>query len=135
MLRGLRTLALRMERHQANGLELARMLERHPKVAHVRHPGLESHPGHAVARRQLRGTSGLFSFSLKDPSREAVHRLIDALRLFNPGVSWGGHESLILGGTMFSRRADRPEHLIRVSAGLETAADLVADLQRGLERV
>ncbi len=133
MLRGLRTLPLRMERHQENGLAVARMLAEHPKVARVLHPGLESHPQHAVARRQLRGYSSLFSFALKDQSREAMNRLLDRLRLFGIGVSWGGFESLILGGTLFSSRAAEPEWLIRVHIGLETAADLIADLRQALE--
>src|SRR5690606_25672391 len=75
MMRGLRTLGPRMEHHQRSALEIARFLSRHPKVRSVRHPGLESHPQHALARKQLRGWSGLFSFELHDASREAVQAL------------------------------------------------------------
>jgi len=133
MLRGLRTLALRMEQHQRSGLAVARMLEQHPKVRQVLHPGLESHAQHAVGRRQLRGYSGLFSFELKDGSREAMHAFLNRLKLFGLGVSWGGYESLVLGGTTFSDRPDRPENLIRLSVGLESIDDLIADLKRALE--
>lgn len=133
MLRGLRTLPLRMERHQQNALALAHMLEEHPKIAYVLHPGLESHPQHATAKRQLRGCSSLFSFALKEQSREAMNRLFNRLKLFGIGVSWGGFESLILGGTLFSERPDRPEWLIRVHVGLESEQDLIADMQQALE--
>jgi cystathionine beta-lyase len=132
-LRGLRTLALRMERHQENGLAVARFLERHPKIAFVLHPGLESHPQHAIAARQLRGYASLFSFALREQGREAMHRFLDRLRLFGLGVSWGGFDSLILGGTLFSADPDRPEWLIRVHVGLETKEDLIADLKQALE--
>ena len=133
MLRGLRTLPLRMERHQQSALAVARMLEQHPKVAYVLHPGLESHPQHEIARKQLRGCSGLFSFALKQQNREATNRLFDRLQLFGLGVSWGGYESLVLGGTLFSVRADQPEWLIRLSIGLESEQDLIADLKQALE--
>lgn len=133
MLRGLRTLAVRMEQHQRSALEVARFLESHPRVARVSHPGLASHPQHALARRQMRGTSGLLSLALRDQSRDALHRFADRLRLFRIGVSWGGHESLVLGGTFF-RGADEPrEWLIRLSVGLESTADLIADLRQALE--
>lgn len=134
MMRGLRTLALRMKHHHEAGLALARFLERHPRVARVSHPGLPSHPQHAVAMRQLRGCGSLFSFSLKAGERDATFRLLDSLRLFGQGVSWGGHESLILAGTMFSDDPDKPIWLIRIYAGLETPADLIADLRQALDR-
>lgn len=132
ILRGLRTLSLRLERHQASGLAVARLLEAHPRVARVHHPGLESHPQHAIARRQLRGYSGLFSFELNEASREATHRFLNRLRHFGLGVSWGGHESLALGGTHFGGDGQR-RWVIRLSVGLESGADLVADVQQALE--
>jgi cystathionine beta-lyase len=133
MLRGLRTLPLRMERHQQSALAIARMLEQHPKVARVRHPGLESHPQHEVAKKQLRGYSGLFSFALKEQSRQAMHRFFDRLQLFSLGVSWGGFESLMVGGTFFNVAGEKPEWLIRLSIGLESERDLIADLKQALE--
>lgn len=132
MLRGLRTLALRMEHHQAAGLKIARWLEAHPQVLRVLHPGLTSHPQHATARRQLRGCSGLFSFMLREQSRAATHRLLDRLKLFQIGVSWGGFESLALGGNFFSEKHDGAEWIIRLSVGLESADDLIADLEQAL---
>ncbi|RMF84003.1 MAG: PLP-dependent transferase [Planctomycetota bacterium] len=133
MLRGLRTLGLRMEQHQRSALEIAQFLESHERVARVHHPGLPSHAQYEVARRRLRGTSGLFSFELRDESADAAHAFIDRLRLFRPAVSWGGYESLILGGAMFRSRGDRPQQVIRVSVGLETTADLIDDLRQALE--
>lgn len=133
ILRGLRTLPLRMEQHQRSGLAVARLLEGHPRVARVMHPGLESHPHHEIARRQLRGWSGLFSFTLRDQTKAAMERFISRLRLFGLGVSWGGFESLVVGGTFFSESPDRPEYVIRLSVGLETTEDLVADVRQALE--
>jgi cystathionine beta-lyase len=133
MTRGLRTLALRMEQHQRSGLALARMLVEHPAVLNVRHPGLPSHPQHALARRQMRGYAGLFSFALREQTREAAHRVLDRLRLFHMGVSWGGHESLAIGGTFFSTASEPKQWLIRVFAGLESTDDLVADMRQALE--
>jgi cystathionine beta-lyase len=132
MLRGVRTLGLRMERHQKSGLAVARMLAEHPKVERVNHPGLESHPHHAVARRQLRGYSGLFSFRLKEQTRAATNRFMNRLKLFGIGVSWGGFESLVVGGTIFST-PEKPEYLIRLHVGLESTEDLVADVRQALE--
>lgn len=133
LIRGLRTLGLRMEYHQKSGLAVAQMLAEHPQVARVHHPALPAHPRHDVARRQLRGYAGLFSFELREQSREATHRVLNRLRLFNPGVSWGGHESLAIGGTFFSADAEERRWLIRLHAGLESTADLIADLRQALE--
>ncbi len=133
LLRGLRTLALRMEQHQRSGLAVARLLAAHPKVRRVNHPALESHPNHAVAQRQLRGYGSLFSFALHEQSREATHRVLNRLRLFRIAVSWGGYESLATGGTFFDRDPDRPLWLIRLHVGLETIDDLLHDLRQALE--
>lgn len=132
LIRGLRTLSIRMEYHQRAAVEIARMLESHPAVERVNHPGLESHPGYAIARRQLRGYSSLFSFKPRAQSRAATHAILNRLRLFRQGVSWGGFESLAIGGTFFSDPSN-PEWLIRLHAGLESIPDLIADLQQALE--
>src|SRR5262249_25426395 len=118
-----------------SGLAGARTLQQHPKVARVIHPGLESHPQHPVARKQFHGYAGLFSFALKEQTKEATHRFLDSLKLFGQGVSWGGHESLAIGGTMFGNDPFRPEWLIRLHMGLESTDDLLADLTQGLEAV
>ncbi|MCG3125335.1 MAG: L-methionine gamma-lyase [Phycisphaerae bacterium] len=133
LIRGLRTLPVRMEQHQRSALALARLLESHPRVARVNHPGLESHPQHAVARRQLSGYSSLFSFQLTENSREATYRVMNRLRLFGIGVSWGGYESLVVGGSLFGHDPQRPDWIIRLYVGLESTDDLLADLSQALE--
>lgn len=133
MLRSLRTLAVRMEQHQKSGLAVARMLATHPKVQAVFHPGLQPRPNDAAARRQLRGCASVFSFALHDQTREATNRFVDRLRLFSIGVSWGGHESLAIGGTFFDEQAAKPLWLIRLHVGLETTEDLLNDVRQALE--
>ncbi|HOO15623.1 MAG: PLP-dependent transferase [Phycisphaerae bacterium] len=133
LIRGLRTLKVRMEQHQRSGLALARFLEQHPAVRRVYHPGLESHPQYAIGRRQLRGYSGLFSFELHDQSREATNRFMDRTRLFTIGVSWGGYESLVIGGTFISKDPQQPAWIIRLHTGLEATEDLIADVKQALE--
>jgi cystathionine beta-lyase len=133
LIRGLRTLKLRMEQHQRSGLEAAKFLEAHPAVRRVWHPGLERHPQYGIGRQQLRGYSGLFSFELADQSQEATHRFMNRSRLFSIGVSWGGYESLVVGGTLFSKDPDNPTWLIRLSVGLESTENLIADLEQALE--
>ncbi|MBN2446212.1 MAG: aminotransferase class I/II-fold pyridoxal phosphate-dependent enzyme [Phycisphaerae bacterium] len=133
LLRGLRTLPIRMERHQASALAVAQLLVDHPKIDRVYHPGLPDHPHHEIARRQLRGYGSLFAFTLKEQTREACYRVINKLKLFQIGVSWGGHESLVVGGNFFS---DDPEHIVwivRLHVGLETVDDLLADVTQALE--
>jgi len=135
MLRGLRTLPLRMERHQANGLAVARFLEDHPQVARVRYPGLPSHPQYDLGRRQMRGYSGLLSFELKDGGQTAAFAFVNRLRYFGIGVSWGGYESLAI---PFSFPPDDdPGGPIRWGArlhvGLETLDDLLEDLDTALK--
>ena len=133
LMRGLRTLAVRMEQHQRSGLAVARMLEEHPRVQRVQHPGLQSHPQHTLAERQLGGYSSLFSFSLEDQTRAATHRFLNKLRLFGIGVSWGGFESLAIGGVFFNQDPRHARWLIRLHVGLETTADLVEDVRQALE--
>jgi len=130
LIRGLRTLPLRMRQHQESALAIARFLAEHPRVQRVMHPGLPTHPQYELARRQMSGASSLFSFALHEQSRDATHRFLNRLKLFGIGVSWGGHESLALGGDFFSHG---DEWLIRLHVGLETVADLIADLRQALE--
>ncbi|HPM22750.1 MAG TPA: PLP-dependent aspartate aminotransferase family protein [Phycisphaerae bacterium] len=136
LVRGLRTLAVRMEQHQRSGLALARMLAAHPAVQRVYHPGLESYANYAVGRRQMRGYSGLFSFALRDQSQAAAHRFMNRLRIFSIGCSWGGYESLVVGGlssTLFAANAGEPAWIIRLHAGLESTDDLLNDVRHALE--
>jgi len=140
--RGLKTLALRMERHNANGLAVARFLERHPRVERVFYPGLESHPYHAIAARTMRGCGGLVTFLLKDADWRQAARVVDAVKIPRIGPSLGGVESLIEQPMVMSywnyspaeRAAFRiPDNMIRLACGIEDAADLVADLGQALD--
>ncbi|GGF09776.1 cystathionine beta-lyase [Aliidongia dinghuensis] len=137
--RGLRTLAVRLARCQETGLTLARWLKARPEVARVLHPALPGDPGHAIWQRDFRGASGLFSFVLHPVERPALARFLDGLMLFGMGASWGGYESLIMPNDPRAiRTATRwtdPGPLLRIHAGLEDPADLIADLEAGFERL
>jgi cysteine-S-conjugate beta-lyase len=137
--RGLRTMAVRLARNQANGLALARWLEARPEVAAVLHPALPSHPQHEIWRRDFRGASGLFSIVLHPVERPALAAFLDGLKLFGIGASWGGYESLILPSDPRALRKattwTMPGQLLRIHAGLEDPADLIADLEAGFVRL
>jgi len=141
--RGLKTFALRMERHNANGLALARFLEAHPRVERVYYPGLESHPYHAVAARTMRGCGGLVTFLVRDADWRGTADVVDAVRIPRIGPSLGGVESLIEQPLVMSywnyTPAERatfriPDNMIRVACGIEDTADLVADFAQALDR-
>ncbi len=134
ILRGLRTMGVRLERHRKSALEVARWLEAHPAVDRVLHPALESHPGHALWKRDFKGSSGVFSFALKSGGRREAHAFLDALRIFGLGYSWGGYESLAVHVDLSDRtvaKGDYPGPVIRLQIGLEDVADLIADLEAG----
>ena len=137
-----KTLPIRMERHNANGLAMATYLERHPKVTRVYYPGLPSHSQHALARKQMRGFGGMIAFDLG--SLDAARRLLNAVRLCALAESLGGVETLISHPatmTHASVPSDRraalgiTDGLVRISVGLEDIDDLVADLAQALDRV
>lgn len=140
VLRGLRTLALRMERHCDNAELVAAHLAAHPAVAEVIYPGLESHPGHGVAARQMKRFGGIVSFRVAAGERAALD-LCAATELFTLGESLGGVESLIehpgrmTHASVAGTELEVPGDLVRLSVGIETGADLVADLDQALERV
>ncbi len=140
--RGLKTFALRMERHNSNGLTVARFLESHPRVERVFYPGLESHPYHAIAARTMCGYGGLVTFLLKDSDWQRTARVVDAVRIPRIGPSLGGVESLIEQPMVMSywnyspaerRSFGIPENMIRLALGIEDSADLVADLGQALD--
>ena len=137
MLRGIKTLAVRMEAHQRNAFAVARFLEGHPRVARVFYPGLESHPQHVLAARQMRGFSGMVTIEIKG-GHEAARGFIQALRLFTSAVSLGGVESLVEIPHDMTHQAMQGTAMaispatIRLSIGLEHADDLVADLEQAL---
>jgi cystathionine beta-lyase len=137
-LRGMRTLDVRLQRHYASALEIARWLEKQKGVARVIHPALESHPGHAIWKRDFRGASGLFAIVLEKGPKSAVAAMVDGLEFFGMGFSWGGYESLILPFDPSTYRtatkwvAEGPA--LRIHIGLEDIDDLKRDLTAGLER-
>ncbi|MGB5805020.1 MAG: cystathionine beta-lyase [Vibrio anguillarum] len=140
-LRGLRTLDVRLRQHAQNSLAIAHWLADQPEVDHVRHPALETCPGHEFYQRDFTGGNGLFSFVLKSSDTKATTALLDGMQHFSMGFSWGGFESLILANEPKSfdslRTVAHPHFagtLIRVHIGLEDVDDLIADLKAGLER-
>ncbi len=138
-LKGLRTLDIRMQKHQENALALTSWLETRPEVQKVLYPALPSFEGHELWKRDFHGASGLFSIVLNPCSREALAAMVDNLDLFGIGWSWGGYESLIVplqtkgARTVTDRKPDGP--LLRIHAGLEDVEDLKADLEKGFERL
>ena len=137
MLRGLRTLDVRMARHQASALAVAEWLAGRPDVGRVLHPALASDSGHAIWARDFRGASGLFGFTLKGADEAGRTRFIEALSHFGIGFSWGGYESLVVPSNPAEIRTatqwSDPNPLLRLSIGLEDPADLIADLKRGFQ--
>lgn len=135
ILRGLRTLDVRLARHGENGLAVARWLAGRGEVGRVLHPALPDNPGYAIWARDFTGTSGLFGFTLKGVDEAARTRFIDSLAHFGIGFSWGGYESLVVPSDPATIRTatrwDDPDPLVRLSIGLEDPADLIADLERG----
>jgi len=143
LLRGLRTLGLRVERHNLNGMALASFLEKHPKVSRVFYPGLDSHPQHDLAAAQMSGFTGMLSVELKGgyPSAE---RLISSLKLATRAASLGGFETLVVHpASMWSlqlseevrRETGITNGLVRISVGLEDESDLVRDFSQALDRI
>jgi cystathionine beta-lyase len=136
-LRGLRTLSVRLAQHQRSGLEMARWLATRPEVLKVLHPALESDPGHAIWKRDFTGASSLFSIVLKPSPRRAVDALLDTLKLFGMGYSWGGFESLVIPFDCAPYRTATKwapgGPTLRFHIGLENVDDLKADLDRGFE--
>jgi cystathionine gamma-synthase len=139
--RGLKTLALRMERHNANGLAVARFLEGHPRVERVLYPGLESHPFHEIANRTMRGCGGLVTFFIKDADWRQTAAVVDAVTIPRIGPSLGGVESLIEQPMVMSywnySPAEREtfritDNMVRMACGIEDADDLIADLAQAL---
>lgn len=143
LLRGLRTLGLRVERHNRNGLALATFLESHKKVARVFYPGLPSHPQHALARSQMDGFTGMLSVELLG-GYAAADRLISSLRLATRAASLGGFETLVVHpASMWSLQLAREtrestginDGLVRISVGIEDEADLIGDFEQALDSI
>ncbi|MDM0078541.1 cystathionine beta-lyase [Variovorax sp. J2P1-59] len=135
-LRGLRTMAVRMQQHEHNAMAVARWLADHASVDRVYYPALETDPGHALWRRDFRGANGLLSVGFRGITEAQLFAIVDALMLFDIGASWGGYESLVLPATsekLLSHRSWRGSTgVLRLHIGLENAADLVNDLSQAV---
>ena len=139
-LRGIRTLGVRMAQHEKNALAVAHWLKTRPEVETILHPAFESCPGHEHFNSQFSGSNGLFSFVLKESSAKGIEALLDGMEHFNMGYSWGGFESLIMAvSNVQSLRTvttwPYKAALIRLHIGLEDTEDLIADLEKGFERL
>ena len=138
VLRGLRTLGVRLERHQASALQVAEWLQDRPEVKQVLYPALPTDPGHAIWKRDFTGASGLFGVVLHPVPKAAVDVMLNSLRLFGMGASFGGFESLAI--PMDSTRlrhltGSADNRFIRIHVGLEDPADLIADLEQGFTQL
>jgi cystathionine beta-lyase/cystathionine gamma-synthase len=142
VLRGIKTLGIRMERHSENGEKIAHFLKAHPAVKKVYWPGFEDHPGHAIAKAQMKSFGGMISFELKNDSMEAARKLLSSTHLFSLAESLGGVESLINHPASMTHasipREERIKNglsdtLIRLSVGIEDADDLIADLEQAIQ--
>ncbi|MEN6543166.1 cystathionine beta-lyase [Parvibaculum sp.] len=138
VLRGMRTLSVRLERHMKTGIELARWFADRPEVSRVLHPALPTDPGHELWKRDFTGASGLFSIVLKPCPDAAISAMLDHLEYFGMGWSWGGYESLIVPQDLHGIRSSTPAAfegpIVRIHAGLEDPRDLIADLEAGFAR-
>jgi cystathionine beta-lyase/cystathionine gamma-synthase len=140
--RGVKTLAVRMERHDSNGMAVAKFLESHRKVKHVIYPGLSSHPQHEIAKRQQRGFGAMISFDLG--SLDAARTLLNHVRICSLAESLGGVETLISHPALMTHASVPPEvrkeigisdGLVRISVGIEDVEDLIADLDQALAKI
>ena len=140
-LRGIKTLHIRMQRHCENGLVVANFLENHPKVGKVYFPGLENHPSHKIAKKQMKDFGGMVSFKLKDESKEATFKFLESTKLFTLAESLGGVESLVNHPVTMSHgsipeqerlKIGITDSLVRLSVGIEDIEDLLADLEQAL---
>jgi cystathionine gamma-synthase len=141
--RGLKTFELRMQRHNENGMMVAEFLANHPRVERVYYPGLPSHPYYEIARKTMRGFGGLVTFLVKDADWRATADIVDAVKIPRIAPSLGGVESLIEQPLVMSyyqqtpedrKRFGIPDNMIRMSCGIESADDLIADLSQALDR-
>jgi cystathionine beta-lyase len=144
VLRGIKTLHLRMERHCSNGKKVAEFLRHHPKVGKVYWPGFTDHPNHAIAKKQMKDFGGMLSFTLKNDSLENATTLMESVEIFSLAESLGGVESLINHPASMTHASIPKEErtknglsdsLIRLSVGVEDAEDILADLEQALEKV
>ena len=140
--RGIKTLAVRMDRHDSNGMAVAKFLEGHPRVKRVVYPGLKSHPQHEIAKKQQRGFGGMISFDVG--SIEAAGNLLKAVKLCSLAESLGGVETLISLPALMTHasipadvrlKVGITDGLVRLSVGIEDVEDLIADLDQALAKM
>jgi cystathionine beta-lyase len=138
-LRGFRTMGVRLARHHESGLAVARWLEARPEVRRVMHPALDSHPQNNLWKRDFRGASGLFSVEFMPTEKQNLNMMLNELKLFGMGYSWGGFESLAIPfdarTTRTATQWDPQGPTVRLHIGLEDVEDLLADLERGLAKL
>ncbi|MFX1363166.1 MAG: trans-sulfuration enzyme family protein [Promethearchaeota archaeon] len=143
LLRGLKTLALRMERHNYSGMQVAKYLEKHPKVKKVYYPGLASHPGHSIAKQQMKGFGGVVSFEI-DGDFEKTMRFVESLELCILAPSLGGAETLVTQPVTSSHyfvdeesriRVGITDQLVRLALGIEDPQDIISDLEQAFEKI
>lgn len=141
VLRGIKTLHVRMQRHCENAMAVAHYLKQHPRVSHVYYPGLSDHPGHELAKRQMRDFGGMLSFELKGDSLDEAVRVMERIRVFSLAESLGGVESLCTHPASMTHASIPKEErvknglrdtLIRLSVGIEDSQDLIADLEQAI---
>jgi len=144
LLRSLRTLTVRLRQHQESSLKVANFLESHPKISKVNYPGLNSYEQYDLAKKQMQGFTGLLSFKLGTDNLDKIKAFVNTLRLFQIGVSWGGHESLIYVPAISYLKELNTEQFknmgislgdVRISVGLENVDDLMGDLERALRMI
>ncbi len=143
LLRGLKTLELRMQRHNANGQAMAEFLASHPRIDRVYYPGLPGHPNYEIAKRTMRGCGGVVTFTVKEADWRQTARIVDAVRIPQIAASLGGVESLIEQPLILSyyeftpenrQSLGIPDNMIRLSCGIENIEDLIADLKQALDK-
>lgn len=144
IIRSLRTLLPRLKMHQENSMQVAEYLEKHPAVDRVYYPGLQSHPQYELGQKQMTGNSGLMGFELATDDLKSIKHFFNSVELFQIGVSWGGHESLIYAPAISYLKEFTPDQfeslgirpgLMRISVGLEDPDDLVSDLDQALSKI
>ncbi|MDP6604123.1 MAG: cystathionine beta-lyase [Rhodospirillales bacterium] len=138
-LRGLRTMGVRLQRHHENGIRIAKWLQDRPEVIRVMHPALPQDPGHAIWQRDFTGACGLFGFVVDTDDRDRVAVMIDGMKLYGIGSSWGGFESLLIPSYPEDNRTattwEPGGHTLRIHVGLEDPDDLIDELDKGLNRM
>ena len=138
-LRGLRTLSVRLKRHEKSALKIAQWLQHRPEVLRVLHPALETDPGHRLWQRDFKGSTGLFSIILRPYSKCSIDEMLNSLRLFGMGWSWGGYESLIIPFNPSTYRTAIPWNFegqpLRLHIGLDDPEDLINDLSEGFDKL